>query len=153
MNFEKIRNSILAGFCGTLAHTLLMLLKTKIGLLPAFQPYDDLQRGLSWLTGTSVSASVAWLLTFVNGAVIWGFVFGKSFRFLPGKNPWQKGIFFGICAWAVMGFAFFPIVGRGIFALGLGLGVAPAILMLAMLLSYSVTMSLSYHLLNERQRS
>jgi hypothetical protein len=43
---------------------------------------------------------------------------------------------------------FFPFVDRGIFAIGLGLGIAPAILLLVMLLTYSVTMSFVYHLLN-----
>ena len=94
------------------------------------------------------SPSVAWLLGFVNGAVIWGFVFGQAYRFLPGKSPWQKGVFFGVCAWAVMGLVFFPLVDRGIFAVRLGLGIAPAILLLVMLLAYSVTMSIVYHLLN-----
>jgi hypothetical protein len=47
-----------------------------------------------------------------------------------------------------MGLVFFPLVDRGIFAIGLGLGIAPAILLLVMLLTYSVTMSFVYHLLN-----
>ena len=75
-------------------------------------------------------------------------MFGQAYRFLPGKGPWQKGVFFGVCAWIVMGFVFFPLVGRGIFAVGLGLGIAPAILLFVMLLTYSVTMSFFYHLLN-----
>jgi hypothetical protein len=46
---------------------------------------------------------VAGLGKFVNGAVICGFVFGQAYRFLPGKKPWQKGVFFGVCAWIVTG--------------------------------------------------
>jgi hypothetical protein len=80
--------------------------------------------------------------------VIWGLVFGQTYRFLPGESPWQKGVFFGLCAWMVMGLVFFPLVDRGIFAVKLGLGIAPAILMLVALLTYSVTMSLVYHFLN-----
>ena len=148
MVLTKIRNSLIAGLCGTSVHSLLLLVHSKIGPLPAFQPNDDIQRGLSWLTGTEIHPAVAWLLLFVNGAVIWGFVFGQAYRFLPGKSPWQKGVFFGVCAWIVMGLVFFPLVDRGIFAVRLGLGIAPAILLLVMLLTYSVTMSLVYHLLN-----
>jgi hypothetical protein len=59
-----------------------------------------------------------------------------------------KGIFFGVCAWLVMGLLFFPLVDRGIFAAKLGLGIAPAILMLGTILAYSVTMSLVYNLLD-----
>lgn len=148
MVLTKIRNSMIAGLCGISMHSLLALVHGKTGPLPEFQPNYDIQRGLSWLIGTEIHAGVAWLLLFVNGAVIWGFVFGQIYRFLPGNNPWQKGVFFAVCAWAAMGLVFFPLVDRGIFAVRLGLGIAPAILLLVMLLTYSVTMSLVYHLLN-----
>ena len=130
-------------------HSLLMLVHSKTGPLPEFQPNDDFQKALSWLMGLDVHPGFAWLLLFINGAVIWGFVFGQLYRFLPGKHPWQKGLFFGICVWLVMGLVFFPLVDRGIFAVALGLGAAPAILLLAMLLTYSVTMSLVYDFLNK----
>jgi hypothetical protein len=148
MTLTKIRNSFIAGFCGTVAHSVLILVHAKTGPLPEFQPNDDIRRGLSSLIGTEIPPSVEWLLLFVNGAVIWGLIFGQSYRFLPGKNPWQKGAFFGISAWIVMGLVFFPLVDRGIFAVKLGLGIAPAILMLIMLLTYSLTMSLVYQFLN-----
>ena len=144
----RIRNSFIAGLCGTVAHWLLALVHSKTGPLPAFQPNDDIQRALSWLTGAEIHPGVAWLLLFVNGAVIWGFVFGQVYRFLPGKSAWQKGVFFAISVWIVMGLVFYPIVDRGIFAVRLGLGMAPAVLMLVMLLTYSVTMSLVYDRLN-----
>ena len=100
------------------------------------------------MIGQEIHPGLAWLLLFVNGAIIWGFVFGQVYRFLPGEDPWRKGIVFGVCAWMVMGLVFFPLVGRGIFAVELGLEAAPAILLLLMLLTYSVTMSLVYHFLN-----
>ena len=40
----------IAGFCGSVAHTLLMYLKSRYGLLPAFQPYESLQAALSRIT-------------------------------------------------------------------------------------------------------
>ena len=147
VNWAKTRRSVLAGLCGTAAHSLLMFMKNQTGVLPEFQPYDDLQRALSSIAGTSVHPTVTWLLTFVNGALILGTLFGQIYPVLPGRQPWQKGLFFGLCAWAAMGFVFFPLLGRGIFAAKLGLGIAPAVFMLAMMLSYSVTMSLIYRAL------
>ena len=148
MILTKIRNSLIAGLCGTSVHSLLVLVHSKTGPLPEFQPNDDIQRALFRLTGTEIQPAIAWLLLFVNGAVIWGIVFGQAYRFLPGKSPWQKGISFGVCAWIVMGLVFFPLMDRGIFAIRLGLGIAPAILMLVMLLTYGVTMSVVFHVLN-----
>jgi hypothetical protein len=149
MILTRIRNSFIAGLCGTVAHGLLVLVHDKTGPLPDFQPNEDIRRALSWLTGDDIHPGVAWLLLFVNGALIWGFVFGQVYRFLPGSNAWQKGVFFAVSAWMVMGLAFYPIVDRGIFASGLGLGAAPAVLMLIMLLTYSVTMSIVYDRLNK----
>lgn len=147
---KRIRNALIAGFCGTVVHSLLLLVHGTRGPLPGFQPNEDIQRALAWLTGTDIRPSVAWLLSFVNGAVIWGFVFGQVYRFLLGESPWLKGAFFGFCAWVAMGLLFFPIVGRGIFAAKLGLGIAPAMLMLVSLLAYSLTMSLVYDFLNKQ---
>jgi uncharacterized membrane protein len=148
MSLKRIKNSFIAGLCGMAVHSVLMLVHSKIGPLPEFRPNDDIQSGLEWLVGTQLHPVAAWLLVFVNGAMIWGFVFGQTYRFLPGQHPWQKGIVFGLCAWIVMGLIFFPLVGRGIFAIQLGLGTAPAILLLLMLFAYSVTMSFVYDLLN-----
>lgn len=145
---RKIRNAFIAGLCGTVVHSLLILIHSRSGPLPGFQPNEDIQRGLAWLVGTEVHASVAWLLSFVNGAIIWGFVFGQMYRFLPGNSPWLKGAFFAFCAWMLMGLLFFPLVDRGIFAVKLGLGIAPAIFMLVALLAYAVTMSLVYDFLD-----
>ncbi|HEX7229277.1 MAG TPA: DUF6789 family protein [Candidatus Binatia bacterium] len=148
MNLPRIRNSIIAGLCGTAVHSLLLLLHSKTGPLPEFQPNADIQRSLGEHLRAEIPPSIAWLLLFVNFAVIWSFVFGQTYRVLPGKGPLQKGIFFGVCAWAVMGFVFFPLVNRGIFAVELGLGIGPAALMLVSLLAYSVTMSFVYHFLD-----
>jgi hypothetical protein len=151
--WRKARNSVIAGLCGMTAHSILMLVHSKVGPLREFQPNEDIQRALSSIIGSEVHPALAWLLSFVNGALIWGLIFGQAYRFLPGRRPWQKGVFFGVCAWAVMGLLFFPLVDRGLFATNYGLGLAPALLMLIMMLSYSVTMSLIYHLLSgERTR-
>ena len=74
---NKNRNAVIAGFCGTAVHSLLALVHSKTGPLPEFQPNDDFRRALSWLIGQDIHPGVAWLLLFVNGAVIWGFLFGQ----------------------------------------------------------------------------
>lgn len=42
-----IWKSAVAGLCGSIAHSLLMYFKFRSGLLPTFQPYDNLQAALS----------------------------------------------------------------------------------------------------------
>jgi hypothetical protein len=78
MIVRKIRNALIAGFCGTVVHSLLILAHSRSGPLPGFQPNEDIQRALSLLVGTEVHPAVVWLLSFVNGAIV--------FRFRPNVS-------------------------------------------------------------------
>ena len=143
----KLRNlasSFLAGTGATLVHVALMTIKHRAGILPGFEPYDDLQRLLSSLTGWSLDPPWSLLLPYVNGALVLGFVFGRLFARLPGRTAIAKGAAFGFVAWLVMSLGFFPLTGRGVFAWKLGLGAWPAALSFAMLMLYAIIMSLLY---------
>jgi hypothetical protein len=143
----KLRNfisSLLAGFGATTVHVALMAIKHRAGILPEFEPYEDLQRLLSSMTALSLESPFSWLLPYINGALILGFVFGKLFIHLPGRTPIAKGGAFGFAAWLVMSLGLLPLAGRGVFASELGLGGLPAALMFAMLMIYAIVMSLLY---------
>ncbi len=88
------------------------------------------------------------MLSFLNGAVVLGFLFGRTYGLLPGRNGATKGFVFGVVGWVVMGLLFFPWLGRGLFASQAGLGVLPALFSLLMLLTYSVIMGVVYSTLN-----
>jgi hypothetical protein len=143
----KLRNfisSLLAGFGATTVHMVLMSIKHRVGILPEFEPYEDLQRLLSSVTALPLNTPFAWLLPYINGALVLGFVFGRLFVHLPGRTAIAKGGAFGFAAWLMMGLGLLPLAGRGIFALDLGLGGLPAALMLAMLMMYAIVMSMLY---------
>jgi hypothetical protein len=148
MTGHWIWKAAVAGFCGSAAHTLLMYLKSRFGLLPAFQPYESLQAALVHLTGGQVHPAIPWALSFLNGATVLGFCFGRIYAWLPGGNGATKGVTFGILGWAVMGLVFFPLLGLGLFASKLDLGIWPALFSLAMLLTYSVVLGVVYAALN-----
>lgn len=140
----ELWKSIAAGLCGTAAHTLLMIFKAKTGLLPGFEPYEALQKTLSYVTGADIHPLVPWLLSFANGAVLLGIVFGRIYPRLPGNNGAAKGAVFGIAGWLAMGLLFFPLIGLGFFGTGTGRGVQPAAFMLAMLMTYSVVTGVAH---------
>jgi len=106
-----IWKAALAGLCGCAAHSLPMYLKSRLGLLPSFQPYESLQLALGRLTGGSVHPIVPWLLSFLNGSTITGFSFGRLYQQLPGRTGAIKGLSFGVWCWAIMGLLFFPCWG------------------------------------------
>lgn len=138
----------MAGLCGSAAHSCLMILKSRFGLLPTFQPYADLQQILSVLIGRNVHPAVPWALSFFNGAIVLGYVFGRTFLLLPGRTGIAKGFVFGLLSWMVMDLLFFPALGLGIFATQTGLGVTPAFFSLLMLLTYSIVMGIAYSALS-----
>jgi hypothetical protein len=145
----RIWQPLLAGFCGTIVHLSLMSLKSSMGWLPGFQPYESLQHALSQWVGTNVSPVVPWMLSFVNGTAVLGVLFGRMNRFLPGRNGITKGLSFGLAGWTLMNLGMFPLIGLGPFAVRVGLGVAPALFSLAMLLTYSIAMAGVYVALDE----
>ncbi len=137
----------IAGLCGSVTHTLLMLFKAKLGILDAFQPYQSLQIALSHWTGESVHSLLPWLISYVNGSTIAGFAFANFYWHLPGASGLIKGFVAGVLGWLLMDVIFFPVLGLGLFATHVGLGPWPALFSLGMMLSYSVVMGAVYGIL------
>ena len=144
LHITNIWRPLCAGLCGSLAHSGLMYSKSWFGFLPTFQPYEDLQQKLSSLLGSDVNPMLPWALSFLYGAVLLGFLFGRAYRSLPGDTGAAKGFWFGIMGWIFMGMVFFPIMGRGYFAVELNLGFQPAVFSLLMILTYSVILGVAY---------
>lgn len=153
MHLGRFWNSVAAGLCGSLAHTALMALKAWAGLLPAFEPYDDLQAALARLAGGTVPPVVVWALSYFNGSVVLSFLFGRMQRYLPAETGAGKGAIFGLGVWLVMGVTFFPAIGKGLFATQTPLGFAPTLFSCAMVLTYSVTLGIAYSVFNAGRRS
>ncbi len=121
-----------------------MYAKSRLGILPSFQPYQSFQSTLSQWTGADVPAIVPWLLSFLNGMTVLGFLFGRLYRLLPGRTGASKGLSFGLIGWLFMDLIFFPVIDLGPFAVRAGLGMAPALLSLAMVLTYSIVLGAVY---------
>jgi hypothetical protein len=125
-------------------HFSFMYLKSRTGLLPSFQPYHSFQIALTQWIGTDVPAIVPWALSFLNGMTILGFLFARITRLLPGSTGAAKGTAFGLLGWVFMNLIFFPLIGLGPFAVRAKAGIGPALLSLAMLLTYSVVLGMVY---------
>ena len=147
---DRIWKSLAAGPCGSAAHFGLMFLKSRMGWLPSFHPYEDIQQAISGVIGGSVPPAVPWALSFLNGAVVLGILFGRLYRVLPGRSGAAKGFVFGVFGWMAMGVLLFPLLGQGLFAIQAGLGARPALFSLAMLLTYSVIMGIAYSTLGQK---
>jgi hypothetical protein len=152
MDLDRAWKSVAAGLCGSAAHTLLMAFKSWAQILPGFQPYDDLQALLTATIGDAVNPMIPWALSYFNGSVVLGFLFGRSYQILPGPNGVMKGLVFGFAVWLAMGLIFFPAIGKGWFASQTGLGIAPTFFTLVMVLTYSVTLGVAYSIFTSKTR-
>jgi len=135
---------LFAGLSGSFAHTLLMYAKSRSGILPSFQPYQQLQITLGHWIGSDIHPLVPWAMSYLNGSIVVGFAFARLYPRLPGSSGAAKGLLFGVVGWALMMLVFFPLLGMGLFAARLGLGIWPAVFSLAMFLTYSIVMGIVY---------
>ena len=135
---------LFAGLSGSVAHSLLMYAKSRSGILPSFQPYQQLQITLGHWIGSDVHPLVPWAMSYLNGSIVVGFAFARLYPHLPGGSGAVKGLIFGVLGWTLMMLLFFPLLGMGLFAARLGLGIWPAVFSLAMFLTYSIVMGIVY---------
>jgi hypothetical protein len=151
--WEWIWKSTISGLGGSAASTALMYFKSRAGILPSFQPYENFHVAVENLIGQDIRPEFLWLISFFNGSTAVGLVFGYLFRYLPGGSGASKGAIFGLCGWLMMNVLAFPLVGLGSFATAIGLGLWPSAFSLAMLSAYSVSMGLVYDALERSGES
>lgn len=112
---DNLFNGILAGFVATIVLSVLMVLKSMMGVMPQL----DVIAMLGSMMGTG--AAMGWVAHFVIGAVLWGGAFALLYDRIPGSSAVIRGIVFGIAAWVIMMVAVMPMAGAGFFGMGLGL--------------------------------
>lgn len=122
-----IARGIIAGLVATIALSAIMIMKSMMGVMPAFNIIGDWTDALATF-GLSVSPAIAWILHFALGAV-WGVLFALFHRQLPGDYV-LSGIVVGVLAWLGMMIGFMPLAGNGLFALGISPMVTMATLVL-----------------------
>ena len=105
MDRERIWRSLAAGVCGSVAHSGLMFLKSWIGWLPSFHPYEDIQQALSDLVGSSVSPVIPWALSFLNGRGRARHSVRPPLSRAAGPQRSREGVVFGVFGWIAMGAA------------------------------------------------
>lgn len=112
------------GFVGTIVLSAIMVMKDMMGVMPQF----DMIGMLASMVGGS--RSIAWVVHFLIGTVLWGSLFAWLDPYLPSYRHWLKGAFFGAGAWVVMMVVLMPMAGAGLFAVRLGLMITMATLIL-----------------------
>lgn len=120
---------LLAGLAATIVLSVLMLIKSAIGLLPAVDAIEMLTRLGAEHLGLPSSPAVGWIAHLLIGVVLWGLVFAGTYETWPSAPP-IRGAVFSIMVWLLMMSMFMPMAGAGFFGTNIGLSAAIATLVL-----------------------
>ena len=112
---NNIVKGVIAGFAATVVLSLLMMMKSAIGLMPEL----DVIAMLSAMMGSGLA--MGWVAHFMIGSLVWGGLFALLAPKLPGGSLWLKGVFFGVVAWVLMMVAIMPMAGAGVFGMKFGM--------------------------------
>ena len=131
----NIGAGILSGFAATVALSILMIIKSTMGVMP------DLN-AVKMLAGMmNASPVMGWVAHFMIGTVIWGTLFAFVVNNLPG-GVLSSAIIFSIGAWLLMMIGPMPMAGAGFFGLHIGVMAPVATLMLHVV--WGIVLGLTY---------
>ena len=139
MTARNWRKGMIAGLVGTIVLSALMLMKTRMGMMPELNPI----KMISEMLGASTLAA-GWVMHFMIGTVLWGTLFAWLDPRIPGEGHWLKGIWFAIGAWLLMMIVMLPMAGAGLF--GINLGMMAPVMTLIMHIIYGVVLGGVYGL-------
>ena len=114
---NEIGKGMTAGLAATVVLSLLMLMKTAMGLMPEL----DIIGMISRMMGSAGTPAVGWAVHFVIGIVMYGGLLALVDSRLPGGTHTVRGIVLGMAGWLLMMLAVMPMAGAGLFALNLGI--------------------------------
>lgn len=133
---NNVLKGAIAGFVATVVLSVLMIMKSMVGLMPEL----DVIAMLSEMMGGG--PAMAWIIHFVIGTVMWGMGFALIVGSLPGSSLVMKGIVFGIGAWVLMMIAVMPMAGAGLF--GLNIGIMAPVMTLMLHIIFGAVLGLVY---------
>lgn len=121
----NVGKSMLAGFAATIVLSILMIMKSTMGMMPDL----NVIAMLSKMMGMADVPVTGWVAHFAIGTLGYGFVFALLAGKLPGSLTVQ-GMILGILGWLVMMIVIMPMAGAGLFGLNMGVAAPVMTLML-----------------------
>lgn len=113
---NKLVRGMAAGFIATVVLSVLMAMKTTMGVMPEL----DLPRMIAGMMGMGDVPVVGWAVHFMIGIVIYGAAIAILDERLPGDRAVVHGLIVGSIGWLMMMVVLMPMVGAGMFGLHLG---------------------------------
>lgn len=113
--------AMIASFVATVVLSILMLVKSMMGVMPQLDLVHMLSDMAHAYLGIEAGLWFGWIMHFMIGTVLWGLLYALLHRHLPGTSALAKGVTFGALAWLLMMLVPMPMAGAGLFGMKLGL--------------------------------
>ena len=151
MDFQPkvLARGMIAGFVATIVMTIMMLMKSKMGVMPELNPIHMMTDMASSKLGIEAGPALGWGMHFMIGTVVWGGMFSVFSGKIPGQSYLSKGLVFGVFAWSMMMVGPMPMGGAGFF--GANLGAMAPFLTLMMHLVFGAVLGLMFARLSTHQ--
>jgi hypothetical protein len=127
---------MVAGFIATVVLSVILIIKSHLGLWPEV----NLIRLLVSLG--SIQTVAAWMDHFIVGVIVWGLLYAALDSVWESGAYWLKGLILGVVAWFLMMILFMPLAKAGYF--GMRIGPSAALVTLGMHGIYGLVLGLSY---------
>jgi len=114
---NKYMAGIIAAFIATIVMSLLLMLKSAIGLMPDL---DIIAMLASMMGGSHI---IAWIAHFMIGSIVYGIVMALIAGTDRSKNFTLTGAMVGAIGWFMMMIAIMPMMGNGLFGLSMPSGI------------------------------
>jgi len=157
---DWLPRGVMSGFIATVVMTLLFFVAYGLihaGTAVQLEPKRGADQFTAWLQAlthnqvidvAAASFPVAAALHLVV-SVLWALLYAYWFeRRLPG-NDWSRGAVFALIPWILSIAVFFPLIGGGLFGVGIGAGPLPIIGNLILHLGYGLTLGGIYGALGD----
>ncbi|GAM72380.1 hypothetical protein JCM19236_1551 [Vibrio sp. JCM 19236] len=146
-NINNLTRGFVAGFIATAVLTLFMMIKSVLGVMPAFNPIHILSNLITEYIGLSLGMGVGWVMHFLLGSLVWGGALVVLNKILPGTNQLTKAVALAISAWLAMMVVLMPLANLGLF--GLALDIKLPVMTFVLHLVFGVALGVSYSKLNK----
>ena len=135
---NKYMAGIIAAFIATIVMSLLLMLKSAIGLMPDL---DIIAMLASMMGGSHI---IAWIAHFMIGSIGYGIVMALIAGTDRSKNFTLTGAMVGAIGWFMMMIAIMPMMGNGLFGLSMTSGIMIPIATLMLHLVFGVVLGKVY---------
>lgn len=135
---QNLFKGLLAALVATIVLSALMVGKSMMGVMPAL----DLPMMIAGMMGRPDMPAVGWGVHFMIGVVGYGAAMALLDAHLPGDSHVMHGVMVGVIGWLVMMVMLMPMMGAGIF--GMGMGVMAPMMTLVLHLIFGAVLGWTY---------